>query len=90
MELSNSYVAEIKRRHDGLRKRLSAGEQADVKGELLATRNEIVRRERLMPDGSTTRRILKFARFAIELDSQGSNALGEILEDELVTDRRSA
>jgi hypothetical protein len=43
-----------------------------------------------MPDGSTTRRILKFARFAIELDSQGSNALGEILEDELVADRRRA
>ena len=89
--LSNSYVAEIKRRYDvGPRKRLSARERADIRDELLATRNEIMRREKLVPDGSAKRRILKFARVAIELVSQGSNALGEILRDEVVADRRSA
>jgi hypothetical protein len=91
IELCNSHVAEIKRRHDvGPHKRLSAAEQAEVQDALLATRNEILRNERLMPDGSANRRILKFARLAIELDAQGSNALGEIFQDELVADRRSA
>jgi len=38
----------------------------------------------VLPGASATRRILKAARLAIELDSRGTNAMGQILKDELL------
>jgi hypothetical protein len=90
IDLSNSYVADVKRRRNvGPRKRLSSRERVDIEHDLQPTRNEIARRERQAPDASRTARILKFARLAIELDSRQSNRFGEILKDELAGDHRN-
>jgi hypothetical protein len=90
MDLSNSYVADVKRRRNvAPRKRVSTRERVAIERELQPTRNEIARRERQVPDTSRTARILRFARLAIELDSRASNRFGEILKDELVSDHRN-
>jgi hypothetical protein len=90
MDLSNSYVADVKRRRNvAPRKHLSSRERVDIERTLQPTRNEIARREREVPGTSRTARILKFARLAIELDSRDSNSFGEILKDEIVSDHQN-
>jgi hypothetical protein len=87
MDLSNSYVADVKRRRNvAPREHLSTRERVDIERALQPTRNEIARREKQVPGASRTARILKFARLAIELDSRDSNRFGEILKAELLSD----
>jgi hypothetical protein len=82
-DLCAAYVAEVKTRHriDPPRPP-SERERAIIQSEVAAVREAILRREALVPDASATRRILKAARLAVELDSRGTNAMGQILKDE--------
>jgi hypothetical protein len=69
--LCSAYVAEVKaRRQIDPRQKPTERERAVLESEVASVREAILRREVLAPDGSATRRILKAARLAIELDSQ--------------------
>ena len=88
-DLCTAYVAEVKRRHRiDPRQRPTERERAILECEVAAVRDAILQREVLLPGASTTKRILKAARLAIELDSRGTNAMGRILKDELLNKSR--
>jgi hypothetical protein len=85
-DLCAACVAEVKARHRiDPRRRPTDRERAILEREVAAVREAILRREAVLPGSSATRRILKAARLAIELDSRGTNAMGQILKDELVS-----
>jgi hypothetical protein len=88
-DLCAACVAEVKARHRiDPRRRPTERERAILEREVAAVREAILRREAGLPGASATRRILKAARLAIELDSRGTNAMGQILKDELVNKSR--
>jgi len=84
-DLCAACVAELNARHRiDPRRRPTEHERAILEREVAAVREAILRREAVLPGASATRRILKAARLAIELDSRGTNAMGQILKDELL------
>jgi hypothetical protein len=85
--LCTAYVADVKARHQiATRKQVNPQERAIIESDVAAIRNTIAHREALLPNHSEVRRVLRVARVAIEMDSRASNAMGEILKDELTTD----
>lgn len=88
-DLCAAYVAEVKARHCiDPQRRPDDHERAILESEVAAVREAILQRESLVPAASATRRILNAARLAIELDSRGTNAMGQILKDELLDKSR--
>ena len=88
-DLCAACVVELNARHRiDPRRRPTEHERAILEREVAAVREAILRREAVLPGASATRRILKAARLAIELDSRGTNAMGQILKDELVNKSR--
>lgn len=84
-DLCAAYVTEAKRRHRiDPRQRPTEHERAILEREVAAVREAILQREAVLPGASATRRILKAARLAVELDSRGTNVMGQILKDELI------
>ena len=84
-DLCAACVVELNARHRiDPRRRPTEHERAILEREVAAVREAILRREAVLPGASATRRILKAARLAIELDSRGTNAMGQILKDELL------
>jgi hypothetical protein len=90
MDMCAAYVADIKACHRiDARKRPTPQERRTIESEVAAVRNAIANREAMLSNQSATRRVLKAARLAIQLDARASNAVGEILKNELVTDHRA-
>jgi hypothetical protein len=89
MDMCGAYVANMKALH-GIdeHKRPTGAERYTIESEVAAVRNAIANRETALPNGSEMRRIFKAARLAIQLDARASNAVGDILKDELIADRR--
>jgi len=85
--LCTTYIADVKARHQiAARKQVNPQERAIIESDVATVRNKIARREALLPNQSDRRRVLRVARVAIEMEACSSNAIGEILKDELVTD----
>jgi len=89
MEMCGAYVASTKALHGiDARKRPTAEERRTIESEVAGVRHAIANREAALPDQSVGRRILKAARLAIQLDARASNAVGEILKNEMIANHR--
>jgi len=89
MDICGAYVAHVKALHGiDLRKRPTPQERKTIEGEVAPVRQAIANREAMVSDQSDLRRILKAARLAIQLDARASNAVGDILKNELIANRR--
>jgi hypothetical protein len=81
MDMCAAYVADIKACHRiDAGKRPTPQERRTIESDVAAVRNAIANREAMLSDQSATRRVLKAARLAIQLDARASNAVGEILK----------
>jgi hypothetical protein len=87
MDMCGTYVAQMKALHGiDTGKRPTAEERGTIEREVAAVRHALANREAALPEHSGTRRIFKAARLAIQLDARASNAVGEILKNELIAD----
>ena len=85
MDMCGAYVAQMKALHGiDTGKRPTAEERGTIEREVAAVRHALANREAALPEHSGVRRIFKAARLAIQLDARASNAVGEILKNELI------
>jgi len=85
MDMCGAYVAQMKALHGiDTGKRPTAEERSTIEREVAAVRHALTNREAALPEYSGMRRIFKAARLAIQLDARASNAVGEILKNELI------
>jgi hypothetical protein len=89
MEMCGAYVANKKALHGiDARKRPTGDERRPNESEVAGVRQAIANREAALPNQSEMRRVFRAARLAIQLDARASNAVGEILKNELIADHR--
>jgi len=89
MDMCGAYVAQMKALHGiDAGKRPTAEERKTIESNVAAVRYAIATREAAVPDHSEVRRILKASRLAIQLNARATNAVGDILKNELIADHR--